>query len=100
MKKAMILLLCSGLVGTAAANDFGQSNPDWTSLEDHWRGGSPTVLKLSTQDVNHTFDGSAVEIPFTIEGVPTAMVYLAVYTLDANPSTAASPSGWEASSRA
>ena len=93
MKKAILLLCSLGMVGTAVANDFGQSNPDWTSLEDHWRGGSPTVLKLSTQDVNHTFDGSAVEIPFTIEGVPTAMVYLAVYTLDANPQYGGEPFG-------
>ena len=83
MKKA-ILLLCFGLAGTAAANDFGQSNPDWESWEAHWKGGSPTVLKLSTENVS-TFDGSPVQIPFTIEGVPTAMVYLAVYTHDANP---------------
>ena len=92
MKKA-ILLLCSGLVGTAAANDFGQSNPDWQGFDVHWKGGAPTVLKLSTQDMNHTFDGSPVEIPFTIEGVPTAMVYLAVYTLDANPQYGGEPFG-------
>ena len=92
MKKA-ILLLCSGLLGTAAANDFGQSNPDWQSFDVHWKGGAPTVLKLSTQDVNHTFDGSAVEIPFTIGGVPSAMVWLAVYTLDADPQYGGEPFG-------
>ena len=51
---------------------------------DHWYEGTPTVLRMSTEDVKYEFSGKTVDIPFTLTG-SRANVRLAVYTDGLNP---------------
>ena len=80
---AASLLLAAG---TANAQFVHAGNPDVTSLSDMTSGGSPTVLEIEgLSDVSsYAFDGSDLEIPFTLSG-SGATVWLIIYHADANP---------------
>jgi flagellar hook assembly protein FlgD len=87
--KTWVVLLCGLLL--VAGSAFAQPTSQHTGDENYsWqRTGMPSVLRLSTDEVKYQFDGSQVKIPFTISSagndVPDAIVWLAVYTKDANP---------------
>jgi flagellar hook assembly protein FlgD len=71
------------LAGAALAQQNQYGDPSF-SRESDWRSGRPNVLRVVAGNVNHSFNGSPVEIAFTLDGGP-AEVYLAVYSKDANP---------------
>ena len=83
MKTLTVLFASLLLAGTALAQQNRYGDPDFDRASD-WRSGMPNMLKVSAGNVNHEFDGSPVEISFTLDGGP-AEVYLAVYSKDANP---------------
>ncbi len=86
------LALCLGLAGTVLAQTTRYGDPNFVRQND-WQSGMPTVLRLSTTaEVGHEFDGTPVEIPFTITGT-RARVWLAVYSKDANPQYGGAPFG-------
>ena len=74
------------MAGTASAQFVHAGNPDVTSLADMTSGGSPTVLEIEgLSDISsYAFDGSDLEIPFTLSG-SGAKVWLVIYHADANP---------------
>ncbi len=92
MRKILALALAAGLImaGSALAQTVSYGDPNVTSNNpadnaDHWRMGQPLVnLQIATQDVKYEFDGSRLNIPFTLNG-SRATVYLVVYTKGANP---------------
>ena len=92
MRTLFALTLCLGLAGTALAQTTRYGDPNFVR-ENDWQSGMPTVLRLETaEEVGHEFDGTTVEIPFTITGT-RARVWLAVYSKDANPQYGGAPYG-------
>ena len=83
MKTALAVLASLLLAGAALAQSNSYGDPNFNRQSD-WRSGMPNVLKVVAGNVNYQFDGTAAEIPFTLDGGP-AEVYLAVYSKDANP---------------
>ena len=79
--KMLSVLFSLIFVGTALAQSGTAGNPNFDRAND-WRSGKPNVLTIDSRDVS--FDGSPVEVPFTLNGGP-AEVHLAVYSRDANP---------------
>ena len=79
--KLLSVLFSLVFVGTALAQSGTAGNPNFDRAND-WRSGSPNVLTIDSRDVS--FDGSPVEVPFTLNGGP-AEVHLAVYSRDADP---------------
>jgi hypothetical protein len=84
LSSALCLLLIFG--GTVFAQTTRYGDPNFDRATD-WDSGWPTVLNLTSGNVDGVkFDGSPVEISFTISGeVPGATVWLAVYSENANP---------------
>lgn len=90
LMRTLSLALAWGLLACGAAlaqsNPFGDPNVsgDPSQNFDHWREGWPVTLQIETQDVESTFSGAAINVPFSLNG-SRANVYLAVYTKGAHP---------------
>jgi hypothetical protein len=69
------------LAGTASAQFVHAGNPDVTALADMTSGSAPTVLEIQglSNIEDYAFDGSDLEIPFTLSG-SGAKVWLIIYT--------------------
>jgi flagellar hook assembly protein FlgD len=76
-------LATCALTGAAVAQTTSYGDPNFDITSD-WKSGMPTVLTVSATDQGYEFDGTPLDIPFTISG-SRATVYLAVYTKGANP---------------
>ena len=79
---SVLLLTLSGISG---ANWLLIGDPD-IGLADMTSGGKPTTLTIQelSDIADYAFDGSDLEIPFTLEGTG-ATVYLVIYTVDQHP---------------
>ena len=77
-----LLLTLSGISG---ADWLLVGDPD-IGLADMTSGGKPTTLTIrELSDISdYAFDGSDLEIPFTLDGTG-ATVYLVIYTVDQHP---------------
>ena len=85
--RIFVLMLCLSLIlaGSALAQTTRYGDPNW-DIETDWDSGWPTVLRMTSGDIaNLPFDGTPIEIPFSISGTPSATVWLAVYSHNANP---------------
>ena len=83
--KMLAVLFSLVFVGSALAQSGTAGNPNFDRAND-WRSGKPNVLTIDSEDV--AFDGSPVEVSFTLNGGP-AEVHLAVYSRTPIPSTMA-----------
>lgn len=92
MKTLMALVLSLTLAGIAYA-DIIMSDPIPWIRERDWNSGLPAVLTIDVDaTVPYDFSGEPLPIPFTLNGTQ-AMVYLAVYSKEANPHYGGEPLG-------
>ena len=92
MKTLIALALTLTLAGMAYADSIPVGDPNWDRAVD-WRSGMPVVLTVGVDEsVPYDFSGDPLYVPFTLDG-SQAMVYLAVYSKDANPQYDGEPLG-------
>lgn len=89
MRILVAFALSAVLAGSAMAQQNNSGNPNFDRQSD-WRSGMPNVLTLSAGAAQYSFDGSAAEIAFALNGGP-AEVVLAVYSKGANPQYGGAP---------
>ena len=90
MKRVIVtLVLAACLTEPASSQTTRWGDPNFVRETD-WRSGMPVVLTVTSQDVGYEFDGTPLQVPFTISGTQ-ANVWLAVYTKGADPQYGATP---------
>ena len=89
----MVVLRSIGIASVLLLTLSGISGADWLligdpdiGLADMTSGGKPTTVAIQelSDIADYAFDGSDLEIPFTLDGTG-ATVYLVIYTVDQHP---------------
>ena len=81
--RTTVIAACLAFAMAASAQTTRYGDPNFDLATDMQSGNMPEVMTISSGDVGYAYDGSGVEIPFTID--QPATVWLAVYSKDANP---------------